>query len=118
LCFGGWVVFSAMLWWFFLLLMELALLPSFFCFFGGDSRGMSLSWLELASSELNNCSCVEDERWRSCGRPQRWRWWRLRGICRRDWSLCLGDYNVTFGPQYDTVNLILDFPFAVTSWDV
>jgi hypothetical protein len=56
------VVFSAMLWWFFLLLMELALLPSFFCFFGGDSRGMSLSWLELASSELNNCSCVEDER--------------------------------------------------------
>jgi hypothetical protein len=71
---------------------------------------------------LNNgsCTCKRWARWylRSWGRPQRWRWWRLRGICRRDWSLRLGDYNVMFGPQYDTVNHILECPYPVTSWDV
>jgi hypothetical protein len=34
----------------------------FFCFFGGDWGLMSLSWLELAPQELNNGSCVDDER--------------------------------------------------------
>jgi hypothetical protein len=34
----------------------------FFCFFGGDSGLMSISWLELAPPELNNGSCVDNER--------------------------------------------------------
>jgi hypothetical protein len=34
----------------------------FFCFFGGDSRLMSISRLELAPPELNNGSCVDGER--------------------------------------------------------
>jgi hypothetical protein len=34
----------------------------FFCFFGGDSGLMSISWLELAPLELNNGSCVDGER--------------------------------------------------------
>jgi hypothetical protein len=33
----------------------------FFCFFGGDSGLMSISWLELAPSKLNNGSCVDGE---------------------------------------------------------
>jgi hypothetical protein len=33
----------------------------FFCFFGGASRLMSISWLELAPLELNNSSCVDGE---------------------------------------------------------
>jgi hypothetical protein len=32
-----------------------------FYFFGGDLGGMSLSWLELAPSELSNGSCVDGE---------------------------------------------------------
>jgi hypothetical protein len=43
--------------------MALALPPLiFFCFFGGDSGLMSISWLELAPPELNNGSCVDGER--------------------------------------------------------
>jgi hypothetical protein len=34
----------------------------FFCFFGGDSGLMSVSWLELAPPKLNNGSCVDGER--------------------------------------------------------
>jgi hypothetical protein len=34
----------------------------FFCFFGGDSGLMSISWLELAPPKLNNGSCVDGER--------------------------------------------------------
>jgi hypothetical protein len=34
----------------------------FFCFFGGDSGLISISWLELAPPELNNGSCVDSER--------------------------------------------------------
>jgi hypothetical protein len=34
----------------------------FFCFFGGDSGLMSISWLELAPPELNNGYCVDSER--------------------------------------------------------
>jgi hypothetical protein len=34
----------------------------FFYFFGGDSGGTSLSWLELAPPELYNGSCVDGER--------------------------------------------------------
>jgi hypothetical protein len=34
----------------------------FFYFFGGDSRLMSISWLELATPELNNGCCVDSER--------------------------------------------------------
>jgi hypothetical protein len=34
----------------------------FFCCFGGDLGLMSISWLELAPSELNNGSCVDGER--------------------------------------------------------
>jgi hypothetical protein len=57
------VVFSAVLQCFFVLLMALALPPLvFFCFFGGDSGLMSISWLELASLELNNGACVDGER--------------------------------------------------------
>jgi hypothetical protein len=101
-------------------LMVLALPLLVFSAFWGDSRLMSLPWLELAPPKLNNGSCRWWARWhwRSLGWPRRWRGSRLRGIYRRDWSLRLGDYNVTFGPQYDTVNCILECPFPVTSWDV
>jgi hypothetical protein len=34
----------------------------FFCFFGGDSGLMSISWLELAPPKLNSGSCVDGER--------------------------------------------------------
>jgi hypothetical protein len=127
----GFAVFSNVLWWlggffcsgfvFFLLLMALAL-PAlvFSTFFGGDSGLMSISWLELAPPELNNGSCVYgeggdiegredglgDDNGRDCGGS-------VGGIDPSVW-----DYNVTFGPQYDTVNHILECPFPVTSRDV
>jgi hypothetical protein len=47
---------------FYLLLMALTLPHWFFCFFGGDSGLMPISWLELAPSELNNGSCVDGGR--------------------------------------------------------
>jgi hypothetical protein len=34
----------------------------FFCFFGGESGLMSISWLEVAPPQLNNGSCVDGER--------------------------------------------------------
>jgi hypothetical protein len=65
----------------------------FFCFFGGDSGLMSISWLELAPPELNNGSCVDSERGDIEGREDDLgddHGRGLRGICRMDRSLRLG----------------------------
>jgi hypothetical protein len=78
---GGFTVFSDMFWWLggfsdvfswlggffgvavFFCAFDGACFAAigFFCFFGGDSGLMSISWLELAPPELNNGSCVDSE---------------------------------------------------------
>jgi hypothetical protein len=81
--YGGFVVFSDMLWWLGGFSDVFSWLGSFFCsvavfvcafdgtcfaaigffcFFGGASGLMSISWLELAPLELNNGSCIDGER--------------------------------------------------------
>jgi hypothetical protein len=81
--YGGFAVFSDMLWWLggfsdvlswlggffcgaavFFCAFDGACFAAigFFCFFGCDSGLMSISWLELAPPELNNGSCVDGER--------------------------------------------------------
>jgi hypothetical protein len=62
MCFHGWAVFSAVLWCFFAFDGTCFAAIGFSCFFGGDLRLMSISWLELAPPELNNGSCVDGER--------------------------------------------------------
>jgi hypothetical protein len=87
--YGGFAVFSDMLWWsggFSNVLLWLGgffcgtavffsafdgacfAAIGFFCFFGGDSVLMSISWLDLAPPELNNGSCVDGERGDTEGR--------------------------------------------------
>jgi hypothetical protein len=79
---GGFAVFSYMLWWLGIFMMcfhgwavffygaavffcafdgACFAAIGFFCFFGGDSGLMSISWLELAPPELNDGSCVDGE---------------------------------------------------------
>jgi hypothetical protein len=63
MCFRGWAVFSAVLRCFFSAFDGACFATiGFFCFFGGDSGLISISWLELAPPELNNGSCVDSER--------------------------------------------------------
>jgi hypothetical protein len=72
ICFGGWVVFSMCFHGWAVFFCGAAVFfcafdgayfaaIGFFCFFGGDSGLMSISWLELAPPELNNGSCVYGE---------------------------------------------------------
>jgi hypothetical protein len=62
MCFHGWAVFSAVLRCFCAFDGTCFAAIGFFCFFGGNSGLMSISWLELAPPELNNGSCVDGER--------------------------------------------------------
>jgi hypothetical protein len=62
MCFGGWAVFSTVLWCFSAFDGACFSTIGFSAFFGGDSGLMSISWLELAPPELNNGSCVDGER--------------------------------------------------------
>jgi hypothetical protein len=61
MCFCGWAVFFAVLRCFFCFSWRLLCRHWFFLLFGGDSGLMSISWLELVPTELNNDSCVDGE---------------------------------------------------------